>query len=280
MWTKVTFLVIVYILSFIAALLFSIRQLRLFQLFDFDNKTYKDFVALMTGLPEIKGSGRAEVELRDAVAEATKETVVGVSICWNYKADEEEIQKYLDDTLDKKEREYEKNDSPVPKADTSGMNPVRQQLYAIESAIFGPEEAQEESDTKSPAQLDTEFKGKLNEMESSRYAFVVFETEESRDKAIEHFAETGFEYGGKAVTFEQIDCEPDTVQWKNFDNSSGLTKIKRGAIGFCFILLGLLFWTTVFLRTLRLVHHEFQLRQRAGTGLHLRYVVLHGRLPR
>merc|ERR1719174_1678398 len=53
MWTKVLFCQLVYVFTFIGSLLMSIRQLRLFQGFDYQNKTMKDFVLMCEGLPRI-----------------------------------------------------------------------------------------------------------------------------------------------------------------------------------------------------------------------------------
>merc|ERR1740129_255156 len=56
MWTKVLFCQIVYVFTFVGSLLMSIRQLRLFQGFDYQNKTMKDVVLMCEGLPRISGT--------------------------------------------------------------------------------------------------------------------------------------------------------------------------------------------------------------------------------
>merc|ERR1719440_2350599 len=56
MWTKVLFCFCVYIGSFALCIYHGARQLRLFQKFDAENKTMKDFVAMCTNLPRIKGT--------------------------------------------------------------------------------------------------------------------------------------------------------------------------------------------------------------------------------
>merc|ERR1740129_1532625 len=59
MWTKVLFLWIVYIFSFLGAIAYGIYQLREFQEFDYAHKTMKDYVVMVTGLPEFKGTDNA-----------------------------------------------------------------------------------------------------------------------------------------------------------------------------------------------------------------------------
>merc|ERR1719163_1551481 len=56
MWTKILFLVIVYVGSFLFCILHGVRQLRLFQILDTKVKTMKDFVCFLRGMPEITGS--------------------------------------------------------------------------------------------------------------------------------------------------------------------------------------------------------------------------------
>merc|ERR1719197_1193701 len=53
MWTKVLFLAIVYIGSFVAFLVFSVRQLRLEQELTAKERTMKDFAIELDGLPEL-----------------------------------------------------------------------------------------------------------------------------------------------------------------------------------------------------------------------------------
>merc|ERR1719375_2141211 len=71
MWTKVLFLAIVYVASFVSFLLFSIGQLRMYQWMDADQKTMKDFCLELSGLPNIPGSVHdLETQIRDAVEKA------------------------------------------------------------------------------------------------------------------------------------------------------------------------------------------------------------------
>merc|ERR1719197_2036200 len=53
MWTKVLFLVMVYVFSFISFLLFSVRQYRIYQDMDAKEKTMKKFALELDGLPEL-----------------------------------------------------------------------------------------------------------------------------------------------------------------------------------------------------------------------------------
>merc|ERR1719335_1096564 len=55
MWTKVLFLAIVYVVSFVSFLLFAVRQHRTYLHEDAKNKTMKDFAVELKGLPRLKG---------------------------------------------------------------------------------------------------------------------------------------------------------------------------------------------------------------------------------
>merc|ERR1719271_858964 len=84
MWTKVLFLVIVYIFSFVSFLLFGVRQYRIYEQMDADEKTMKDFAVELKGLPPFTGEANVEDLVQKAVASATGKTVVGVSVAWNF----------------------------------------------------------------------------------------------------------------------------------------------------------------------------------------------------
>lgn len=110
MWTKVAFLIIVYLLSTIIVLGYSIYQLRTYQRLMYNNKTMRDYVATLSNIPSYTGQDRPEEELKAIVEEATGKKVVGVSVAWNYKAKEEEINWLIEQDLTK--REQEKKMSP------------------------------------------------------------------------------------------------------------------------------------------------------------------------
>jgi hypothetical protein len=104
MWTKVTFLAIVYAMSFILSILYGISQLRKFQSFDFSHKTSKDFTAICSGLPPLPGADKVEDTLTKSLAHATGQAIVGVSICWNYSENEEMVDSHLKKEIDSRVR--------------------------------------------------------------------------------------------------------------------------------------------------------------------------------
>merc|ERR1719326_1256490 len=70
MWTKVLFLAIVYVFSFVAFLLFSVSQYRTFQHMDAHEKTMKKFALELSGLPPLSGKD-VEKNLKEAVEKVT-----------------------------------------------------------------------------------------------------------------------------------------------------------------------------------------------------------------
>merc|ERR1711862_429529 len=80
MWTKVLYLVIMYVSSFLFSMMHGVRQLRIFKAIDCKKKTMKDFVCMLVGIPEGGGSDMdLEKKLADAVANYAGVTVVGAS---------------------------------------------------------------------------------------------------------------------------------------------------------------------------------------------------------
>jgi hypothetical protein len=238
MWTKVLFLVIVYVGSWLMWLFHCVRQLRMFQTIDFDNKTMKDYVVMLEGLPTVSGSENLEEDIKKAIAAKCPDVpiskIVGVSVAWDFGEKEELVQNAINKDIDELDGEGPK--LPSGEEVYSGY---RSWLYKQEKGIFaeGEEEGEEE---------EVNLPSVLAEIESSPNAFVVFDTEALRDKAVAALAQNPLEIKGEVVQVLTIDSEPDTVNWQNFDRSTTGTKVMRLAVGFGCILAACAFWAIVF----------------------------------
>lgn len=239
MWTKVLFCQIVYVFTFVGSLLMSIRQLRLFQGFDYQNKTMKDFVLMCEGLPRISGTERVEEELKTCVMSGTGSNVVSVSVAWDHLEQQETIVKYLEN--DMVERDPHLRSTPVMDISPPEMNPIRKQFFNFEvSTLCGP--AEEEEGPK-----DSEMRQLCEELHTSPCAFVVFDSETGRDNALERIQQTnGLEFRETKLQFYEQLSEPDTVEWHNYGHSTPAEKMRRLFIGFGCIFVALVFWSVVF----------------------------------
>jgi len=246
MWVKILFLWIAYISSTVMALVLGIRQLRLYQTLDFQQKTMKDFVAMAENLPMLPSSRRLEEDVKQSVADFMRDrgratSVVGVSVAWIYKDEEDEVMRALKMELKRQEAalcpplELDDEDA-APEERTA----LKAWIYNKELSLFGPDTEEEDLETKV-----TEF---FTYMVSSENAFIVFATQEARDSAIEAAADMGgIPFEGNMVKLTVPTCEPATVQWQNFGPSgSKLNQSRRMIQGWGCIFLALLFWTTVF----------------------------------
>jgi hypothetical protein len=145
MWTKVSFLMIVYTGSFVLAILHSIRQVRLFDHLDEDNVTMKDFVAVLAPLPGLPGAGKWEETLKSAVEEACGQAVEGVSIAWDCRDCYDELcQKLSDDITERERMKHEVEFTPEP---PPNVGLVRRGFYKFEDWAFGDEQPPENQDT-------------------------------------------------------------------------------------------------------------------------------------
>ena len=64
MWTKIDFVVVAYLLTFLGCMAFGVRQLRIFQKVDMQNSTHKDYAARIRNLPLMDGTEPVEEELK------------------------------------------------------------------------------------------------------------------------------------------------------------------------------------------------------------------------
>jgi len=254
MWTKVSFLVIVYVGSVLMAFAYGVLQLRCFQETDYKTKTMKDFVAMVIGLPKIPGTKAVEDDLKAKIESLSGETVVGVSVAWDYQEFEEEVTTALRDEV------LAGIPTEAPR-EPPAMNPVRNGFYKFEKTIFmlpDADGAEEEDGSEAlrqklrelrpeaAASEEDPMKQLLLSLHTSPRAFVVFDTQEAMEAAVEKCAD-GFEFeGANGLTLETLTAEPDTVQWVNFGHTSTQEKALKLAAGFGIIALACLFWAIVF----------------------------------
>lgn len=266
MWTKIMFLVITYVFTFAFSIWHAIRQQSVFEHLDAEEKTMKDFMAFMTGLPEIQAdSENVEQELVEHLKKQNVQGVVGVSIAWNYSDNAEKVDEIMEEIMWIRDKAYqqkvwaalpenERKEKPElnwqepTESDYSSefTNPVSRSLYKLE-LNFGlasdPKDETKEADET--ADREKKIKDLLTETKSSEDAFVVFESEEARDKALD-VTDLGRFRDGNELKLQKMICEPDTVKWENYGNSTAIQRLGRLCIGFGFILLALFVWTTVF----------------------------------
>jgi len=256
MWTKVLFLAVVYVGSFISFLWFSVSQHRQYKKMDMDDKTMKDFAAELKGMPFLPGDHEdVEKDIKTAVETALGKTgvVVGVSVAWNYQSDDGEKQEAIEYLCQRdltwRQRQWElelKHKAsgkapPTPKdvndvleaekekqlSDPSEeYGPIRKKLYAWEKSVLGPEDDKcdelPEEVVDKEGHLTMEI---LKTLKSSDTAFIVFDTEEDKQAAlgleVEFKAELAKKYGLEskdAVVMTLIDVvnEPANLNWHNF----------------------------------------------------------------
>jgi hypothetical protein len=243
MWTKVLFLAVVYVVTFLTFILFSITQYREYQTMDEQEKTMKDFAMEINGIPNFKGDARAEEELTKAVMEAGAKAgktwkVVGTSICWEY---DEEMEKSIMKKIKQNQGKYERTLPDFPKEclkseedikaeeleQEEKMGGLRKWMYKQELATFAPEDTEEIEN----------YHEVLHEMQSSDSAFIVFDKEAERDEAVELAKKEGLILSTKdfpefKVTAAEVDCEPLTVNWANFRDPSIKGMVMRFFKGF------------------------------------------------
>jgi len=242
LWAKVAFLWIVYAATFVLCLVYCVMQLRIWQDYDAQTTTMKDFAAMLVGVEGIPACRRLEEELKEGVQQATGQRVIGVSVGWNHAEDLEEVQKALRKDLEDLFVANSVEESPM--ADIPEYNTTRRMLYKAEQAVFGlpaPDEVVDLPTDENITQL-------VMKMHSSPRAVVVFDTEDARDTAVEKAqAEGGIQIPGIGyVRLEEIVAEPDSVVWENFGRDEDHLKVGRIVTGFVFIGLACMFWAVVF----------------------------------
>lgn len=233
--TKVVYMVLMYVFTFIFNFVYALYQRHRFLAID-DEASMNDFAAMCKGLPEISGGERAEDAIKKSIEASTGETVVGVSICWAYKDIEDDVAAVLEDEV----KLLEIPSVPLEAVDGESNQGLGNNLFGWVDGIFGftgkmPIDVKE-------AQQKTNVEAMLKNMLSSDSAFIVFENESSRNKAVEAALKPeGISFQGCKLNLSRECCRPDTVSWTNFSvtNWEFYTKI---AIGIVAIVVALVVW--------------------------------------
>jgi hypothetical protein len=247
MWTKVIFLMVVYVGSFIAFILFSVRQYRMYEEMDAKEKTMKDFVAEVEGLQRVPGEKSVESDIVKALEDAGCKGVLGVSVCWNYGEKEDDIMNEVaaDQVAKENYPEVEVGDP------TANMGFVHKKMYAFENMLFGP--AENSCYPKSTDTGESKVEDWLTKLETSTNAFVVFKTEQERDNALQdatvaaalktkQYKLCGQDHEG-GLELISVNCEPTTVNWGNYADTSMFGMVKRFFLGFfCIYVPALAVW--------------------------------------
>lgn len=242
MLPKTIFSICAYIFSFAFFISLSVRHRRVFQETDAKELTYKDFTAQCSGLPLSLGAENVEEELKVAIAAATGQPVVGVSVCWDFLACCTEIHEALDAELEQRQREREGVDyNFVHQKSLDGKEDKCVVFRVLEDKLFG---SALDADVPVEAEKMTR---RLERMWSTQMAFVVFRTEAARNAAVTLVAERGgFEHKGFTVKMQKALHEPVSVKWRNVADRSVLDNVKRILGGLAIILLALCAWIAFF----------------------------------
>jgi len=241
---KVAFIAIVYVITFFGTIAYALINQRAFDSIH-DESGMEDFALLLHGLPAIKGSDRGvEAELKECLQKNTGEKVVGISIAWDYGAQEDEIQ----DILEKDLISRDPFEQPVPDPNVyDSRGPVQQKIFGPVDKLVGgvlgltiPDGDDDDSiDEKKVVEM-------LENISTTNSAFVVFETEEARDRAYETMkGKDVVAFRGGTLKLQRKFIEPKAVLWENF-NVHFSQMVTRVAIGICGILVALVVYSLCF----------------------------------
>jgi hypothetical protein len=130
MWTKVLFLAIAYVFTFLSTLIFAVYQERCYQKVDSVNKTYRDFALELTGLPPLPANNPlVEDVIKEAVQKQTGMELIGVSVAWNFTDVQDEVMQLASnlDVLTRTKHATKANEKVIPVLSAEGLR-VGQQI--------------------------------------------------------------------------------------------------------------------------------------------------------
>lgn len=276
MFAKYMFVAILYLVSFIGAIAYAIRQMRVHHRLDEERISHKDFAAKITGLPVLKGSSGAEEELRKHVEAKVGQKVLGVSICWDMCGKEEMLMKVIDNDYEERigseltarrkdlqeiqiqeEKEYNFVDRRLASWENFLLSPTITRLVKKQrgsgaalsrSAVkrqARTNEATEEGEDEVNVEIDVV--AELESIISTDKAFAIFETEAARDAAVDKAAEMGgIDFQECKLQMEEAKCEPQAMNWEHLKSRSWTQTLLRISVGILVIFGALALWCLVY----------------------------------
>lgn len=233
--TKLIYMVFMFVATFAFNVLYALYQRQRFLAMD-DDTSMTDFAAMCEGLPVLSGGEACEKDLKQQIEAATGEKVVGVSICWDYKEQEDAIEEAIDREVDMLEECPKLPDQATLDERKKGLG---HKIFGGVDTIFG---FTGEVPAEEPPHLTEQgLQDLLKNLKSTDTAFIVFESEASRDKAVEVVQKKSTSVQGNPITLTTTKCEPDTLNWTNFKVTWNefYTKV---AIGVGVIIVSLVIW--------------------------------------
>ncbi|CAJ1446037.1 unnamed protein product [Effrenium voratum] len=243
MWAKVAFLALAYVASFSMCIAFGIFQRRTFNRLNV-YATHADFVAMVEGLPPIKGSEKLEDMLKEEISKATSQDVVGVSVGWDFDKYADRIQEVLEaDVLEAAEEEAAAAAAAAGTAPASGASGA---AAAASSAASGPTAAAAAPASEGPRPMMVGSPEEIaKDLVSSPIALVVFRTESGRDAAVAEKKPIAFH--GSTLQIKQVVSEPMGVNWENFSNTKKMRRERLSAAIKMIILAGFAWSVCIYL---------------------------------
>lgn len=245
MWAKVMFVAFAYVGTFVGSLIYAGYHLKRFEEIDGEECSMRDFAVVCTGLPIMPGTELVEDEIKEALAKATGQEVVGVSVCWDYSHRMEDVEDALEqDAMElQREREGPPLEAPAPTHEPQGAL-VRNLRKVDRFFYFGldPPSTEEKAEVLEPSARQL-----LETISSTDTLFAVFGSEAARDAAIEASGKAGgVHFRDGMLQINAMACEPDTVRWEAGPSVGTMKFMLRILCAIAAIIVALIVWALGF----------------------------------
>lgn len=261
-YVKVWWLIFAYTFSFLGAIYYAVNSLRLFQTIDNEHTTMADYVAICRSLPVMRGDQAVEDCIKECVEKETGEKVIGVSVCWNFHDKVREVKEALEEDVGSLEHAKATNTrrgegradpdaargivheegEPAPGCFGGCLDSINNQVLDGWHCHFHEHEDVDEPEEKKSDKKAEEVREMLKGLENTEMAFVVFETEDSRDNALTKVKDRPVPLGDGGFFLEEELHEPESCCWEDFSVTEGeiAGRLTQGVV---YMIISLCMWT-------------------------------------
>jgi len=245
LWTKVAWLIFAYVFSFIGALIYAVRQTVLFARIDAGEVSMSDFLAILEGLPRMKGHEKVEDIVKEKVIEATGAGVADVSVAWDFHFCAREVERTVAGEVGLVEDAARAAAHASVAAHSGPLGWYSRLNGLLTRWLLGIWHIHLDSgDPCTPREQSPDLKQLLLEMETCSTAFVVFSHEDDRDRAVQAVKDKGIEICGTRCTLKSSTVEPEEIMWQHFHVTAAQRKFKL-LRAFMLVLGACVLWTVM-----------------------------------
>lgn len=220
---------ILYLVTFLGSLCFAVSQHRVYRESDLNEATIRDFALVASGFPRLPGTEKVEEDHLNFIKSSPQFEgldVVGVSVCWDYRDKQDEVEEQVKREFDiasaEQSTDYAADLQKCESArddESKKRSCIDPQLKCVDGLLgIGGMPCASSGDAEEPELED--IKEMIEGIESSGCCYITMGNTVDHAKALANLKKQPLVYKREdeehEIQVDSTECEPTTVLWKGY----------------------------------------------------------------